>query len=201
MASMRHPFVLASGSIVCAIAFLVPGFAIAATPPTVTITVSDVALTIKPGTVPAGTVAFTIRNAGKQTHTVTIAGFSSGQIKPGLTARVRRTYITPGTLTVRATTTGHAGARTARLTLTAPAAAASDPGRAVFVQAGCGGCHTLRAANAAGIIGPDFDVAKPSVARIVDRVTNGYKGMPPFGGSLTSKEIADVAAFVYASTH
>jgi mono/diheme cytochrome c family protein len=78
-----------------------------------------------------------------------------------------------------------------------------DPtaGKAVFQSAGCVGCHTLKAANATGTVGPNLDEAKPPLSRIVDRVTNGKGVMPSFKDQLSDKQIADVAAFVYQSTH
>ena len=79
--------------------------------------------------------------------------------------------------------------------------AAGDPvaGKEVFASAGCGGCHTLGAAGSSGTVGPNLDGAKPSAERVVDRVTNGKGVMPPFKGSLTEQQIADVAAFVSES--
>ncbi len=79
--------------------------------------------------------------------------------------------------------------------------AAGDPaaGKEVFASAGCGGCHTLGAAGSSGAVGPNLDDAKPSAERVVDRVTNGKGVMPPFKGSLTEQQIADVAAFVSES--
>ena len=79
-----------------------------------------------------------------------------------------------------------------------------DPvaGKVVFTTtAGCAGCHTLKAADATGTVGPNLDEAKPSRALILDRVTNGKGVMPSFSGSLSPKQIADVVAFVYESTH
>ena len=81
-----------------------------------------------------------------------------------------------------------------------------DPvaGKVVFdTTAGCGGCHTLKASGSSGTIGPNLDNAQPDLALIVDRVTNGKGAMPAFGknGSLTPKQVADVAAYVYQSTH
>jgi len=79
-----------------------------------------------------------------------------------------------------------------------------DPaaGKIVFTQtAGCSGCHTLKAANATGTVGPNLDEKKPSRALILDRVTNGKGVMPSFSGSLSDKQIADVVEFVYQSTH
>jgi cytochrome c6 len=77
-----------------------------------------------------------------------------------------------------------------------------DPaaGKQVFATAGCVGCHTLKAANATGTVGPNLDEAKPPLALIFDRVTNGKGAMPSFKGRLSSKQIADVAAFVFQST-
>ena len=82
-------------------------------------------------------------------------------------------------------------------------AAKGDPvaGKAVFLSAGCTGCHTLKAANANGTVGPNLDQKKPQLSLILDRVTHGKGVMPSFSGSLSPKKIADVAAFVFQSTH
>jgi mono/diheme cytochrome c family protein len=75
-------------------------------------------------------------------------------------------------------------------------------GKAVFASAGCKNCHTLQAAGATGtVVGPNLDQLKPAYARIVTQVTNGGKIMPKFGGQLTPKQIQDVAAYVFTSTH
>src|SRR5581483_11857509 len=78
-----------------------------------------------------------------------------------------------------------------------------DPaaGKAVFASAGCTSCHTLKAANATGPVGPNLDEAKPPLSLISDRVENGKPPMPAFKGQLSDKQIADVAAFVFQSTH
>ena len=73
-------------------------------------------------------------------------------------------------------------------------------GKAVFASQGCGGCHTLAAAGAAGNVGPNLDQAKPNLQKIVLRVTQGKSPMPAFGGNLTAQQIADVAAYVKQST-
>jgi mono/diheme cytochrome c family protein len=75
-------------------------------------------------------------------------------------------------------------------------------GKAVFSgSGGCTACHTLAAAGATGTVGPNLDETKPDLALITDRVENGKGGMPAFKGTLSDEEIADVAAFVYESTH
>jgi mono/diheme cytochrome c family protein len=73
-----------------------------------------------------------------------------------------------------------------------------DPvaGKAVFKSAGCTACHTLKDAGATGTVGPDLDQAKPSLGRAIDRLLNGKAAMPPFKGQLSTKQIADVAAYV-----
>jgi mono/diheme cytochrome c family protein len=80
---------------------------------------------------------------------------------------------------------------------------AGDPvaGKSVFDSAGCKSCHTLKAAGASGTVGPNLDDLKPPYARIVTQVTNGGAVMPKFGGRLSTKQIQDVAAFVFTSTH
>ncbi len=78
-----------------------------------------------------------------------------------------------------------------------------DPanGVKVFASAGCGGCHTLKAAGSSGNVGPNLDDAKPDFAKAVNRVTNGSGVMPSFKGQLSDQEIADVAQYVVDSTH
>ncbi len=78
-----------------------------------------------------------------------------------------------------------------------------DPvaGKQVFETAGCKTCHTLKAAGATGTVGPNLDQLKPAEAIVVHQVTNGGAIMPAFKSQLTAKQIQDVAAFVYTSTH
>ena len=87
-------------------------------------------------------------------------------------------------------------------TTEAAGAPTGDPaaGKAVFASAGCGGCHTLSAANASGSVGPNLDEAKPEQALVIDRVTHGKSVMPSFAGQLSEKQIQDVAAYVVDST-
>jgi mono/diheme cytochrome c family protein len=59
----------------------------------------------------------------------------------------------------------------------------------------------MRAAGATGTVGPNLDDAKPGQDLIIQRVTNGINAMPAFGSSLSTKQIQDVAAYVYRSTH
>ena len=95
------------------------------------------------------------------------------------------TETTDGTETETETETGSAGG--------------GDPvaGKEVFIgTAACGSCHTLADAGTSGTIGPNLDDAQPSEALVVDRVTNGQGAMPPFEGTLTTQQIADVAAYV-----
>jgi mono/diheme cytochrome c family protein len=87
-------------------------------------------------------------------------------------------------------------------TTTTPAAggggAAGDAaaGKAVFMSAGCAGCHTLADAGSTGNVGPNLDDAKPDAALVKERVTNGKAPMPAFKGQLSPTQIADVAAYV-----
>lgn len=71
-----------------------------------------------------------------------------------------------------------------------------EAGKQVFMDAGCGGCHTLADAGTNGQVGPNLDQAKPSFDLVVERVTNGKGAMPSFKGQLTDKQIQDVAAYV-----
>lgn len=80
-------------------------------------------------------------------------------------------------------------------TLKGDAAAGKD----LYASKGCGGCHVLADAGSSGAVGPNLDDTKPAFDLVVDRVTNGRGGMPPFEGQLSEQEIADVAAYVAES--
>ena len=104
----------------------------------------------------------------------------------------------PGEVTTAATST------TGAATTTAPAGATSGDavaGKTVFADAGCGSCHTLKAAGSNGNVGPNLDQLKPSYDRVVHQVEVGGGPMPAFKNTLSAKQIQDVAAFVVASTH
>jgi len=73
-------------------------------------------------------------------------------------------------------------------------------GKKIF-SAECSSCHTLKAAGASGTVGPNLDDLKPALDRIVHQVEVGGGAMPPFKGQLSDKQIQDVAAFVFTSTH
>jgi mono/diheme cytochrome c family protein len=73
-------------------------------------------------------------------------------------------------------------------------------GKQVFLSAGCTGCHTLKDAGATGTVGPNLDQAKPPATLVFTRVTKGAGAMPSFKGKLTTKQIADVIAYVTKAT-
>jgi mono/diheme cytochrome c family protein len=87
--------------------------------------------------------------------------------------------------------------------VTLPAAyKGGDPtaGKHVFLTAGCTGCHTLKDAGSTGTVGPNLDQAQPPATRVYMRVTEGAGAMPSFKGKLSTKQIADVIAYVTKAT-
>ena len=82
-------------------------------------------------------------------------------------------------------------------TATTTTSSGSQPdGKAVFAKAGCGSCHTLKAAGSSGNVGPNLDQLKPTKARVAHQVEVGGGAMPAFKGQLSPAEIDAVAAFV-----
>jgi mono/diheme cytochrome c family protein len=77
---------------------------------------------------------------------------------------------------------------------------ADSPGAKVFADAGCGNCHTLKAAGTTGTVGPNLDDAQPDAARVEQQVRDGGGAMPAFEDKLSDQEIKDVAEFVAAAT-
>jgi cytochrome c oxidase subunit 1 len=102
---------------------------------------------------------------------------------------------------------GRETAPTKQVTVPAPATSTPAPpssgdaatGKRVFASAGCGACHTLAAAGAAGNVGPNLDEAKPPASLVIDRVSHGKGAMPSFADQLSNAQIQNVAAFVSTS--
>jgi mono/diheme cytochrome c family protein len=76
------------------------------------------------------------------------------------------------------------------------AGGSAPAGAAVFATAGCGSCHTLRAAGATGSTGPNLDQLRPAAATVSAIVQSGSGAMPSFAGRLSATEIAAVAQYV-----
>ena len=76
----------------------------------------------------------------------------------------------------------------------------SAPGAKVFASAGCGSCHTLKAAGSKGQVGPNLDELKPDESTVERQVRHGGNGMPPFGSKLSARQIAQVASFVSSAS-
>ena len=73
-------------------------------------------------------------------------------------------------------------------------------GRELFAQ-NCATCHTLRAANAVGRVGPNLDQLRPPKILILDAIAKGRargNGQMP-AGLLAGPDAQDVAAFVAAT--
>jgi cytochrome c551 len=77
--------------------------------------------------------------------------------------------------------------------------AAQTNGRAVFGKY-CATCHTLKASNAVGKVGPNLDVLHPPKGLILDAIANGRargQGQMP-AGLVDGQDAQDVAAYVAA---
>lgn len=82
-------------------------------------------------------------------------------------------------------------------------------GEQLFVDTGCGSCHTLAAAGATGNVGPDLDEVAPdlSVAEIRNSIVNpdddiaaGFSaGVMPqdYGEQLSEQEIDTLAGYIH----
>ena len=109
----------------------------------------------------------------------------------------------PGEKVVTPTPTKVVGTVPKAQTATVPAQYKNgDPvaGKTIFKTGPCAGCHTLADAGTRGTVGPNLDQAKPPLSRVVDRLLNGKNAMPPFKGTFSTKQIADVAAYVVKAT-
>lgn len=126
------------------------------------------------------------------------AGDGAGATSPAATSPAASAPGTTGPATTSSSATTR-GSSTATHTSSASAGgsgSSSAAGLAVFTSAGCGSCHTLAAAHATGVVGPNLDDLKPSEPRVARQVTGGGAAMPSFAGRLSKAQIAAVAKFV-----
>lgn len=94
----------------------------------------------------------------------------------------------------------------------APPQAPGGPGAQVFAGNGCGGCHTLAAAESGGTVGPDLDEVLPgqsakmieeSIADPNAAIAKGYPAnvMPAnFAQTLSAGELEDLVQYLLQST-
>jgi mono/diheme cytochrome c family protein len=77
-----------------------------------------------------------------------------------------------------------------------------EDGRALF-GGYCNQCHTLKAANTVGRVGPNLDELRPNYALVVNAVRNGRQqgnGTMP-AGLVQGADVQNVACFVDRATH
>jgi len=94
----------------------------------------------------------------------------------------------------------------------APPQVPGGPGAQVFANNGCGGCHTLAAAQSGGVTGPNLDEALPGQSAamidksIVDPNAEIVKGYPAnvmpqnFEQTISAKEISQLAEYLVEET-
>jgi mono/diheme cytochrome c family protein len=77
--------------------------------------------------------------------------------------------------------------------------ASAERGRTIFAR-NCATCHTLRAANAVGRVGPNLDQLAPPKVAVLAAIKSGFAGngqMP--AGLVDGQDAQDVANFVVAA--
>ena len=113
------------------------------------------------------------------------------------------------------TTAAASGTTTATAPATTAAAAPSAAGKAIFVSAGCGACHTFKPAGTSAKVGPDLDAAPAADAKKANMplaafvresivspdafIAHGFpKGVMPvtFGQTLSKAKIDALVSFI-----
>lgn len=239
-------------------AVALPMAASTATSATIKVTVGkpkEMAVTLSPAKVGAGTVTFQVTNSGKLPHVFQVcssplggkasscSGPKTAKLAPGKTAKLvaklgigKHELLDPanasgfrGTLVVIAAAASSGGGTTTKPTTTPSTGGGTSgggtsgggstgggtttgtggasgnlvgnptQGAQIFVNSGCGTCHTLKAAGATG--GIDLDDFTPEQQTVIDNVSNGNTGgMPDFSLQLTPAQIRNVASYVYCVT-
>lgn len=132
---------------------------------------------------------------------VALLAASCGGSKSSTSGGSSATTTTTASTTTTAASTGTTGAATTTTTAKLEKLVGNPiAGKKVWLASNCGGCHTLKAAGSTGTVGPDFDYLKPTQEDVAATVPGGSDVMPAFP-SLSKKQLDDLAAFVYKSTH
>ncbi len=72
----------------------------------------------------------------------------------------------------------------------------ASPGERLFVETGCGSCHTFTPAGTDGRAGPGLDDVRITTAAAAAVIRDGAAGMPSYRDGLSAAEIRQVAEFV-----
>ncbi|MEC8007655.1 MAG: molybdopterin-dependent oxidoreductase [Pseudomonadota bacterium] len=75
-------------------------------------------------------------------------------------------------------------------------------GKRLFIETAsppCGVCHSLEAAGAKGVFGPDLDALKPDARRIRTAIAQGVGAMPAYAEQLTDPEVTALVDFITSS--
>ena len=75
-------------------------------------------------------------------------------------------------------------------------------GKRLFIETAsppCGVCHSLEAAGAKGVIGPDLDALKPDARQIRTAIAQGVGAMPAYAEQLTDPEVTALVDFITSS--
>ena len=167
-------------------------------PVTIAVAARDYAFKLSAKTAPVGKLTFAVTNTGKQDHSFQVAGKKTAVLKPGGSAKLVVTFTKPGPFAYTSTVASDAG-KGIKGTFTTQAALMDTAGKQAFVTAGCGACHTLKAAGTTGTLGPNLDRSTAPQAAILNAITNGKGTMQAFVDKLTPQQLQDVAEFAYQS--
>ena len=64
------------------------------------------------------------------------------------------------------------------------------------VQPPCAACHSLKAAGAKGVVGPNLDELRPDAQRIRTALAQGVGAMPAYADQLSDAEVTALVAFI-----
>ena len=66
-------------------------------------------------------------------------------------------------------------------------------------QPPCAACHSLKAAGAKGVVGPNLDELRPDAQRIRTALAQGVGAMPAYADQLSDAEVTALVAFITSS--
>ena len=110
--------------------------------------------------------------------------------------------VAAGSLAGTSTTSANAVSRMDSTNLQKDRASQQSLGYQLFknsAQPPCAACHSLKAAGAKGVVGPNLDELRPDAQRIRTALAQGVGAMPAYADQLSDAEVTALVAFITSS--
>ena len=133
---------------------------------------------------------------------ISVSETASSSMAPEKSADGTAFAVAAGSLAGTSTTSANAVSRMDSTNLQKDRASQRSLGYQLFnntAQPPCAACHSLKAAGAKGVVGPNLDELRPDAQRIRTALAQGVGAMPAYADQLSDAEVTALVAFITSS--